>query len=154
MTSGHPRNLRQAAGAPNGLRRIIENCRGATLVEAAIVLPVFVMIVFGIIATGLLMWTQLSLDYAVAVLARCAAINNASCGSNGLIQTYAQQNKLPLIQNVTISFPSPPSCGNGNKQITASYNFASMVQPLLPWLQPLVPYSSLTLQATACYKTS
>ncbi|MBV9202662.1 MAG: pilus assembly protein [Alphaproteobacteria bacterium] len=156
MMTSRARNLSRAAGALSRPRGVIENCRGAALVEAAFVLPVFVLMIFGIIATGLLMWTQLSLNYAVAQAARCAAINN-TCNTNAQIQQYAL-NLVSLIPNLTISnftvVTATPSCGNGNKQVEASYNFAPMVQPLLPWLKPLVPYSSLTLQATACYKTS
>jgi hypothetical protein len=119
------------------------------LVEAAIVLPVFVTIIFGIIETGLLIWTQLSLNYAVAQAARCAAINNNLCGNPVAIQSYARQ-QVPIIPNLTTSnfavVTAAPSCGNGNKQVSVSYPFVSMIPPLVPY--------SLTLQATACYKTS
>lgn len=160
MTMRHACNLWRAARVSSGLRGIGENCRGAALVEAAIVLPVFILTIFGIIATGLLVWTQLSLNYAVAQAARCAAIDNDHCGDPTAIKQHAADalGRPPSIPNLTTSnftvVTATPSCGNGNKQVTASYSFAPLVQPLLPWLQPLAPYSSLTLQATACYKTS
>src|ERR1700730_10822552 len=55
MTTSHTRQMRRVCCASNGLRGVIESCRGAALVEAAIILPFFVTIPLGILETGLLM---------------------------------------------------------------------------------------------------
>ena len=49
--------------------------RGATALEFAILAPVFFLIIFGIIAFGLLFWTQVGLQHGAEMAARCASIN-------------------------------------------------------------------------------
>ena len=153
MTADRTRNTRRPGGAPlvghHAFRGIAERVghliadrRGAALAETAIVIPVFVLLIFGVIESGLLMFAQLSLDNAVGAAARCAAVNPNLCGTRALTETYAlsQTVGLPPVANFTAQ-----QCNNGSTQVSASYNFTSLVGTLVPYL------SSLTLTAAAQY---
>jgi Flp pilus assembly protein TadG len=52
---------------------------GATAVEFALVLPPFLMLLFGIISASLVVYTAASLHYAVEGAARCYSVNTKSC---------------------------------------------------------------------------
>jgi Flp pilus assembly protein TadG len=154
MTMGHTRRAWRVGGAVEGFCALIEDRRGGALVETALILPVLLTLIFGVIDTGLLLWTQVSLNYAVGAAARCAAINNNLCSpasSGAAIKTYALQQAagIPSLttSNFTVVLPGASAiCGNTNTQVSATYNFTSMAQAWVPY--------SLTLNATACYKTS
>ncbi len=59
---------------------ILRDERGATAIEMAFVAPVFLMLLFGIIHSGLLLFTKANLQYAVQRHVRCLAIQ-LSCPS-------------------------------------------------------------------------
>ncbi len=52
--------------------------RGSTAIEYAIVLPVLLMFVLGIIDAGRLLWTYVTIYRATEAAARCAAIKAAA----------------------------------------------------------------------------
>ena len=66
------------------LRTAAIACDGAAAVETALVLPVFLLCVFGISEIGRALWIQSTLQYAVEDAARCAAINTASAAARAL----------------------------------------------------------------------
>jgi Flp pilus assembly protein TadG len=116
--------------------------RGAAAVEFAVILPILLLCVLGLIEFARAIWTQASLDYAVQAAARCAAVDSIACGTDVAIQNYAAS-KAP-----GLSFGAPtstfavarPSCG---VQVTATLPFDFLLPALLPYSQ--------TLHATACY---
>jgi hypothetical protein len=58
--------------------------RGASLVEMAIVIPILLLIVFGIIEFGFLFYRQIGINQGVREAARAAVVNNyASSGCSG-----------------------------------------------------------------------
>lgn len=64
------------------------NSGGASVVEFAIILPVFISFIFGCIEFGMIMWGRISLEYATSQAARYAYVNSTS--ANSTIQSYAQ----------------------------------------------------------------
>lgn len=58
-------------------------------IEYAIILPVFLLMIFGIIEVSRLMWYHVSLQRATAVAARCGALNATGCTTDALIKTKA-----------------------------------------------------------------
>ena len=62
-------------------RRLWADRSGASAVEFAIVLPVFVLLVLGSISAALLTFSVSSLNYAVEDAARCAAVNKVLCST-------------------------------------------------------------------------
>jgi Flp pilus assembly protein TadG len=115
--------------------------RGATALEFAILAPVFFLLIFGIIAFGLLFWTQVGLQHGAEMAARCASINSTLCPNSNpsVITNYAMQQTLGLsLPSSTFSY-STPVCGN---QVRATYTF------VFPDILNLGP---LTLTARACF---
>lgn len=98
------------------LRQIWDDQRGSSLVEFTVTLPLFLLVTFGLLQAGLLLFTQAGLQHGVEAAARCASVNysanqlglSQSCftGSGGTptpstvvadttynyIKTYAKQN--------------------------------------------------------------
>jgi Flp pilus assembly protein TadG len=134
-------------GIAGRVGRLIADRRGAAVAETAIVMPVFVLLIFGVIESGLLMFAQLSLDNAVGAAARCAAVNTNRCDTQAHIQSYAlaQAVGVPRLTVANFTAPAPPICNNGSTQVSATYNFTSLVGTYVPFI------SALTLKAAAQY---
>ncbi len=123
------------------LVRICQDQQGASAVEFALIAPVFFLFIFGIIAFGIMFWTQVGLQHGAEMAARCASINNTLCPNNNpsAITNYAMQQALGLsLPSSTFTY-STPTCGN---QVSASYTFQ------FPGILNLSP---LTLTAQACF---
>jgi Flp pilus assembly protein TadG len=132
---------------------VAQDCRGASAVEAAIALPILLVLIFGVIEVGFMLWTQVSLNFAVEQAARCGAlnfgINGATiCKTAATIQSFAVAQAVGIpgltTANFTVHTSNAAVCGSG-AQVVASYNFQSMVQSLVPY--------TLTISATSCYPT-
>lgn len=123
------------------LVKIWRDQQGASAVEFAIIAPVFLLFIFGIIALGLLFWRQVGLQHGAEMAARCATINTSLCPNNNpsAITNYATQQALGLSLPASTFTYSTPACGN---QVTASYTFQ------FPDILNLGP---LTLTAQACF---
>jgi hypothetical protein len=109
------------------LKLLRDDTRGATLVEFTVTLPFFLLLMFGLIQAGLLLWTKAGLQHGVEVATRCAGVNysalqlglNTSCFpvapsavTNRTIQDYAVANSLGLVPSfssftVTPTLPTP-----------------------------------------------
>jgi Flp pilus assembly protein TadG len=123
------------------LRPIWRDEGGATALEFALLAPVFFMLVFGIVALGMLFWTQVGLQHGVEMAARCASVNAVLCPSSNpnAITNYAMQQALGLsLPPSTFSY-STPACGN---QVSGSYTFE------FPTILNLSP---LTMTAQSCF---
>lgn len=119
-------------------RQFARASNGATAVEFAIVAPVLLMLLLGIMEGGRALWTQNALSFAVEQAARCAAIDQNNCGSTTQVQRFAARvsgaNFTGSIFTVTAA-----ACGN---LVSASYP-----------MQLNIPYVSAapTLTAQSCY---
>lgn len=143
------------------LRRITEAEDGATAVESALVALMFLMLAFGTIEFGRVLWTEQALQETAIAGARCMAIAqgtkpNGSCTSSS---TYSSTATKTYIQNVAsgwalslpsagISLNNSASCGGtgGFSQVTLTSTFTSVVPNLVK-----LSSSGLTLTASACY---
>lgn len=75
-------------------RRLAPNGSGVTAVEFALLLPFFVILLFGIIEFGQVLFLQAALQHAVTEAARCATISGApgstpDCSSASNVASYA-----------------------------------------------------------------
>ena len=129
-----------------GVQSVAGDRHGATVVEVAIVLPILLLLIVGVMEVSFMMWTQLSLNFAVEQAARCGALNTTACNTAAKIQSYAAVQAVGVpgltAANFTVHQSGAAACGTG-AQVTASYDFESMVQGLVPY--------SLTIKATSCY---
>lgn len=90
---------------------------GQSLVEFAIVLPMLLLLVCGIIDFGWLFYNQLSLDNCAREAARYGAVNAAKTDCDALIrakidETAADSLKESLTASIVFSAPSAPCTGN------------------------------------------
>ncbi|MGH6836779.1 MAG: TadE/TadG family type IV pilus assembly protein [Methylocella sp.] len=120
--------------------------RGVAAVEFALIGPPLILLLFGTIQCGRMLWTQNSLQYAVELAARCAVLSQATtpcggaCCTTSQIQSYAASQAYSLNLSPSIfSVPSPPSCGTGT-QVSAS----------LPYTTGAPVSITVTLTATSC----
>lgn len=125
---------------------------GATAVEFALVVPMFLMLVFGAIEFGRLLWTKEALQETAIAGARCVAIAQGSttsspCASGGTtayIQTVAKAWGLTLA-TITPSTPTSGGC-KGLSQVTLTSTFSSVVPNLVQ-----LSTGGISLTASACY---
>lgn len=111
---------------------------GTSAIEYAIILPVFLVFLLGIMDTGRLIWTYNTLHRATDAAARCASINKTKCATPAQIKDYAVKAAWGL--NVTSSAFTVASLSCG-VQVSASSPF-KFVTPGL---------SDLSLTASSCY---
>jgi Flp pilus assembly protein TadG len=127
---------------PNQLRRSRD---GATAIEMAFLLPVFLGMLLGIEEFGRALWTQTALQFAVEAAARCAAVSPSLCTD---VPSYAAGEAFALsIPSSSFTYTPNATCGatsvTSGAQVTASYAF----QPLVPQLVPI----NVTLTAKSCH---
>lgn len=123
-------------------RMLCRDIDGTTAVEFAITAPVFFMVLFGIIESGRLMWTQLGLQHAVEMAARCASINKTLCPTSNDIINFAVQQTYGVAPPVSTFNVSTPSNGCGN-QVNASYTYQ--------YVSTYFSTPSVTLSAQSCF---
>ncbi len=130
------------------LARLWRSRDGATAIEMAFVLPVFLAFLLGIEEFGRAFWTESTLQYAVEAAARCAAVSPSLCTPT--VEDYAASQAFGLsIPDPAKTFTYTPNatCGASSVStgalVTASYAF----QQLVPQLVPL----NVTLSAKSCH---
>jgi len=107
--------------------------RGQTLVEFALVLPLLLLVLTGIITFGILFWNQVTLTNATAVAAQVAAVSRASlptdvCGpvNTALYQAATGLNNPsiygnnPLTFSILVSGKAIQGTVNGQQQSVSS----------------------------------
>lgn len=118
------------------VRLFVRSRAGSTAVEFAMILPVFLAVIFGIIEFGRMIWTRNTMEHAVEVAARWGAINTAKTDAE--IEAYAAT-QLIVITSPPVAFASTSS--SSSVSLTATNDFNSLAAAFgIP---------SLTLTATA-----
>ena len=146
------------------LKQIRDDTLGAAFLETVLTLPAFLLLTFGLLQAGLMLWTQVGLQHGVDMAARCASVNDAASAAgwnNGsicfpgtlpsnvtiaMIKSYAANNSFgvnPPTSAFTVN--RHVSCGTSTgNQITASFRFNLMNNYIF----------SPTLRAQSCYPTT
>lgn len=125
-----------------GRQGLWRSTEGATAVEVAILAPVFVMLLFGILEGGLALWTQVGLQYGVEAAARCAAVDSTRCGNASAVAGYAAQQTFGLSVPASDFTVTTPACGD---QVQASYTYQ--------FVTLFFGTPSVTLKAQSCFPT-
>jgi Flp pilus assembly protein TadG len=130
-----------------GLPALWRASGGATAVEMAFLLPVFLLFVFGIIEFARVVLTQTALQFAAEAAARCAAVSPSSCtapgGSSMDIPAYAASQTMGVSipssaftytqnANATANCTTSQNIGTGGAMVKASYVFDSIATQLVP----------------------
>ena len=139
------------------LKRIRDDTRGAALLEFTVTMPFFLLLIFGLVQAGLLLYTLLGLQHGVEVAARCASVNysanqlslSQSCftGSGGTptpstviadntytyIKQYAINNSwgiVPSASDYNVTMSKGAECGSNwgyLVSVTHSYNLINYI---------------------------
>jgi Flp pilus assembly protein TadG len=110
---------------------------GSVAIEYAIVLPVLLLFVLGIMDSSRLIWTYGTLSRAVEAAARCGSVNTATCSTSTQIQNYAVTQAWGLSVTASAFTATAVTCGvkvSGTFDFT--FNFA---------------LGTYTLNVTSCY---
>jgi Flp pilus assembly protein TadG len=121
-------------------RALWSDIRGTAAIELAMTMPVFLMLLFGAVEFGLLMWTKLGLQHGVEMAARCATINSSTCDSASHTKSYALTQAYGLSVPVSTFTVSTPACGN---QVQATYKFN--------FVTTYIGLPNLTITASSCF---
>ena len=116
------------------------NTHGAAAIEAALVLPFYLLFIFGIFELGWIFWSYNSMQYAAADAARCNAISSTCNATTTAINRAVG---LGLVDG-EITATANAACGNytGTK-VTIAH------PPGL--LTKYIPVLAVTLEVEACY---
>jgi len=109
--------------------------RGAVMVEFAIVLPILIMLVMGIIEFGRAYNAQVSIQAAAREGARALALGGSASEVDALVRDAA-----PSVTIDSISQTPCPSSGEGQARVVISESFTFGI--------PFVPIGTKTLTAT------
>jgi Flp pilus assembly protein TadG len=111
---------------------------GSTAMEFALLLPVFVMLVLGVINVSLLTYAVSSMNYAVQEAARCSAVGAAACFNADATVEFAEARYAgPRLSPEFVSDTS--GCGH-TVRATATFE-----------LNVAIHVYEVPLTATACY---
>ncbi len=117
---------------------------GAAAIEYALILPVLLLCIFGLMDTARLIWCYATLSRAVEAAARCAAINTTACGTAAQIQTVAVSEAWGMTITASAFTVATANCGI---RVIGSYDF----EWVMPGFNYVVPTGTVTLTASACY---
>ncbi len=120
-------------------------CRlGATAVEFAIVMPVFLAMVLGVIEMSRALWIKATMQYAAEQTTRYFMVNNEKTPTE--LETYVQARFLEMgmssiVADVTYAATLDDTTTPDNMTITLTYSFVALVS--------FIPVPDVTLSATA-----
>jgi len=123
----------------NMVVRFAHDERGGSAAEFALVVPFFLLLVFGTISVSILMSATTQMHYAAERAARCLAVSVAGNCSTANINTYAKgYYKGPPLTGLVFA-TSSLACG---KQVTGSGAYA---------LVSGFTFTNVNISARACY---
>jgi Flp pilus assembly protein TadG len=131
------RNLRRA-----GLHCFLRGQAGATAVEFAIVFPLFLALLFGIIIYGSYLVVVHGVQQLAAEAARSSIAGLSDSERASLAQSYVTSNVTyyPLISSNRLTVNAAASSSNANNfVVTVSYDDSNSFIYLLPQLVPAPP---------------
>lgn len=124
-----------------GIAALLRDASAAAAAEFALVVPVFLMLVFGTISGAMAMSAVTQVHYAAERSARCLATDVGGNCTKGAIDTYAKGfYNGPTLTGLAFSSPNTdPTCG---KQVTGTGSYAIVTG---------FSSTAVTISATACY---
>jgi len=138
------------------LGKLWRSREGASAVEFAMVMPWFLLMLFGIIEFGRLFWTSHALHETAIATARCMGVPQVECEDGN---AYSAAKTIAFVQTkaagwavrldvTSISLDNAASCYglDGFSQVTLTYKFTTLLPELLT---SLAGGTDLTTQA--CY---
>ena len=129
------------------LRSILRDARGNVMTEFALVMPVFLLFLFGAVEGCRLMWSQQVLETAAYETVRCMSISS-SCDTTAEQQVKAIAEAAEVGTRITasaVTLQSNVSCRGhaASNRVTITTPFSTVLRGFLP-----MPTS---IEATACF---
>jgi len=125
-------------------RKMRQRQDGASAVEFALIMPLFIPLLLGVCEYARFAWTYEAVQEAAVAGARCVGMTLNACSVNGV---YDQSNAVAFIQseaqnwgvtipsaNVRISTATTCNGVSGFSQVQLSYTFQSFVPALIDFL--------------------
>ena len=113
--------------------------RGTTAVEFAIVGPIFIALVVGILYLGLCLLLVSSLHFAVEDAARCASVRTTVCKDGATTQSFA---KSRYFGPGSPTFAGPIAAACGNNLVSGSITYVAQLG---------LTKFSIPISASACF---
>jgi Flp pilus assembly protein TadG len=131
------------------MRRIFGDVRGASAVEFALLAPVFLLFVFGVIETGRYVWTRQVVQQAAYSAVRCFALGAAGCADANAARAYAVAEAAKggiEIDLAAVEAQLPVTCDGvaGQGRVRIDTPFASALPAMLPQF-------AQTISTSACF---
>jgi Flp pilus assembly protein TadG len=142
--------LGAGVGTAGRLGRLWSCRQGSVITGYALSAPLFLLIVFGILDVGRLLYASYTLDNATRQAARVAAVNGADSGSpitDAEVETLVRQKALFLRPDevaVTVSF-APDNRPGSAVTIETAYLFNYLLLPIAPGGIDLGSTASMTI---------
>lgn len=130
-------------------RSFIEDDRGATIVEAGIVLPIFLLVTLASLYWALTLWQQVTLQHAVEMGARCATLSVATETSASPYCGYVQCSGAACSTSNAIALNDSSMQTQTTGSTVCAYS-QSYTNKFLVNLLPMLP---TTLNASYCLTT-
>jgi Flp pilus assembly protein TadG len=91
--------------------KLSSDMRGSALLEAALLMPVLLLLTLGIVYLGIELWSAVSLSQATYIAARCRAVDSTKCADDTAATSLARSGSFGLNAN-DLSFQTV-ACQNG-----------------------------------------
>lgn len=115
-------------------------CAGSAALETAILFPILLLCIVGLIQFARMVWIQSTLDYAVQSGARCGALGATACLTADQIRTYVAARAPGVALTSADISVATPACGV-EVSVTLPYQLAV----------PAMFSAPLSLRASACF---
>ena len=119
------------------LNRFRRNAVGSVVVEFALLLPVYIAMIFGIMEYGRLIWTRNTMEFAAQTAARYGAITSGA--TNATVAAYALTQLLG-ISSTGITFTATVAASSVT--VVGTTSFSSMISAYVP-----IPTMTVTVTA-------
>lgn len=139
------------------LRHFLRDRSGASAVEFALVAVPLLMLIFGTIEYGRLMWTRQALQETAIAGARCVGVGGIGCSAAGgefdaatarQFVRQTAQNWFVALEDADVTISNDDDCGgvDGFATVTIRHDFLTPVPAALVGLA-----ESTALSASACF---
>ena len=130
------------------LRRLLHCAKGATMVEFALLAPVFFLALFGVIEGSRLVWTQQTMAEVAYATARCMSVSS-QCADSSAQQGFAVDRAGAYGVAILAADVTPESGVNCNGFPNSSK--VTLTSPFNSVLDGFVPAFPDTLSAESCF---
>jgi Flp pilus assembly protein TadG len=131
-----------------------QDARGAAAVEFALIAPLLIATIFGVIEGARYIWTRQALQQAAFVGARCLSLGiTANCANAAAARaravSEARQIGIP-VQPSYVTAEGPRTCGTGTSAVSGMSRVA-ITMPFRSAASGFLPYRFTQIAVDACF---